>query len=103
VEGIGKNGHAFTFRLGQDVDCGGALEGVGTFEDIRELKRLLVNDEERLARNLLSRFIVYATGAPVSFADRAELDEMLEHARKQAWGVRTLIHQVVQSDLFLHK
>ena len=103
VEGIGKNGHEFRFRLAQDVECQGELPDVGRFEDIGELKKLLAANERRLARNLLHRFIVYATGAPVSFSDRSEVEAMLDGAQADDYGVRTLIRELVQSELFRRK
>ena len=100
VDGIGKNGHRFEFRLAQPVDCTGTLLGGASFRDVRDLKQLLAKDERRLARNLLHRFVVYATGAPVSFADRADVESILDQAAKNEYGVRSLIHALVQSELF---
>lgn len=100
VEGIGKNGHSFEFRAAQEVDCSGRLASGDTFADIRELKRLLAKDDRRIARNLLHQLIVYATGAPVTFGDRREVEEILDRAMVDEYGVRTLIHELVQSDLF---
>lgn len=103
VEGIGKNGHAFNFKLAQSVDCKGILLSGEAFDDVRGLKRLLASNERQLARNLLQRLIVYATGAPVSFGDRGEVEVMLDRAAGNEYGVRTLIHELVQSDLFRRK
>ena len=103
VEGIGKNGHRFRFKLAKPVECGGTLTGGESFADIRDLKRLLASDERRLARNLVNRLIVFATGAPVSFGDRREIEEMLDRAESRGYGVRTLIHEVALSDIFRNK
>ena len=103
VEGIGKNGHAFTFALAQPVDCGGTLLSGESFQNVSDLKALLAADERQLARNLLQQFIVFATGAPVSFSDRAAVEEMLDRAEPARYGVRTLIHELVQSELFRNK
>ena len=103
VKGIGKNGHAFTFRLSQPVDASGQLATGEPFHDIVEFKRLLLKNERQIARNLVRQFIVYGTGAPVSFADRAEVERILDAAAKDSYGVRSLLHQVVQSKLFTNK
>lgn len=103
VEGIGKNGHLFKFKLAQAVDCGGTLISGESFEDIRDLKQLLASNERQLARNLLHQLIVYATGAPVSFGDRGEVELMLDRAEMNHYGVRTLIYQIVQSEMFRSK
>jgi hypothetical protein len=101
--GIGKNGHAFAFTLAQSVDCQGTLLTGESFDDVRALKRALASQERQLARNLLRQLIVYATGAPVTFGDRREVEEMLDRARQTDYGVRTLIHEVVASRIFRHK
>jgi hypothetical protein len=103
VKGLGKNGHDFTFKLGQPVDASGEMPGYGKFKDIRELKALLASNDRQIARNMVRQFITYATGAPPSFADRAEVERILDASVKDGYGVRTLIHQVVRSNLFTHK
>jgi hypothetical protein len=103
VKGIGHNGNFFHFGLGPDVDASGELPDGRPFQDVRELKRLLVSDQEQLARNLVRQLVVYATGAPVGFADRAAIEEILRANRSRDFPVRSLIHGVVQSDLFRNK
>lgn len=103
VKGIGKNGHTFKFRLAQPVDSQSTLLTGESFNDVQSLKKLLASQERQLARNLLQRLMVYATGAPVSFADRREVEEMLDRAKEKNYGVRTLIHEVIQSQMFCIK
>ena len=100
VEGIGKNGHAFKFRLAQMVESHGKLMDGREFKNIHELKQHLAKDERAIARNLVQQLIVYATGAPVSFADRGEVESILDECAENGFGVRSLIHGVVQSELF---
>ena len=73
------------------------------FDDILEFKKLLLEDEKVIARNLAEQLIVYATGAPVRFADRDDVDDILEACRSSQYGVRSLIHEIVQSPLFRRK
>lgn len=103
VPGIGHNGIRFRYTLGPEVDSSGELLSGETFQNIRELKQLLARDEEQLAKNLLQQLIVYATGAPIGFSDRGAVAKLLENTRESGYGVRSLIHQIVQSDLFLNK
>jgi len=103
VTGTGKNGQAFAFHWGQPVDPSGVLPDGRKFEDVRSLKKLLLADERQLARNLAQQLIVFATGAPVRFGDRATLEQILDHAQTQKYGVRSLIHGIVQSSLFQNK
>jgi hypothetical protein len=102
-KGIGKNGQKFTFHEGPPVDCTGQLPDGRKFKDIRELKAMLVGDERQIARNLVRQLIVYGTGAPVRFGDRAKVEQILDRAAASHYGVRSLVQEIVQSDLFLNK
>ncbi len=61
------------FLLGLPVDPSGELAADRKFADIRELKHLLLQDERQIARNFAEQLNAYATGTPVSFADRDAL------------------------------
>ncbi|WP_435020925.1 DUF1592 domain-containing protein [Tundrisphaera sp. TA3] len=102
-KGRGKNGQPFAFRDASPVEAGGVLPDGRSFRDIRELKQKLADDEEQLARNLAGQFVVYATGTPVGFADRPEVERILARARDKGYGVRSLIHEIIQADLFRNK
>lgn len=102
-QGFGRNGVAFAFHLGPRVDPSGQTADGRTFRDIREFKRLLLADERQIARNLVQQLAVYATGAPPTFSDRIAIDRILQRARSTKYGVRRLVHELVQSDLFLRK
>ena len=73
------------------------------FRDVRELKQLLLADDKQIARNLAKQLAVYATGAPVRFSDREEIERALQRASSSHYGVRSLVHELVQSELFLMK
>ena len=102
-KGFGHGGQKFVFHQGLAVDSSGELADGRKFADIREFKQLLLTDETQLARNLAKQLTVYATGAPVRFSDRAEIEKILQRANTSRYGVRTLIHELIQSDLFLKK
>jgi hypothetical protein len=103
VKGFGHNGLSFAFCMGLNVDSSGELPDGSRFQNVRELKKLLLRDESQIARNLLNMLTIYATGAPVGFGDRAELERMLKDTRDENFGVRTMIHELVQSNLFRTK
>ena len=70
---------------------------------LTQFKKLLLQDEEAIARNLTEQLLVYATGAPVGFADRDDVSAILEKSRPSEFGVRSIIHAIIQSSLFLRK
>ncbi len=103
VRGFGKNGWPFAFTLAQPVDPSGQLKDGQTFNDVRDFKKLLLKDETQIARNFARQLSVYATGAPVRFSDRQKIEAILQKARGTQYGVRSIVQELVQSELFLNK
>jgi hypothetical protein len=103
ARGYGMNGQAFQFHYALPVDSAGELPGGRPFKDVRELKKLLAEDEVPIARNLVRQLTVFATGAPVRFSDRAEVEKILAAAKANQYGVRSIVHTIVQSELFRNK
>ncbi len=102
-KGVGMNGQAFTFHYGLPVDCAGTLADGRSFQNVRDFKQLLQRDEKSLARNLACQLAIYATGAPISFSDGESIEQVLDKSSSNRWGVRSIIHAIVQSKLFLNK
>ncbi len=101
--GIGRGGQKFAFHLALPVDSSGQTPEGKPFADVREFKRLLLEDEAQIARNLVRQLVVYATGAPVRFSDRAAVEAILGRTRAGGYGVRSLVRELVQSELFRRK
>jgi hypothetical protein len=101
--GYGMNGQAFAFHYGLPVDAAGELPDGRTYRDVREFKQLVVQDETPIARHLASQLLIFATGSPVHFSDRPALDRILARTSAGHYGVRALVHEIVQSDLFQTK
>jgi hypothetical protein len=89
-----------SFKLGPKVDSSGVLPDGRTYANFTEFQALLVADREVLLTNLARQFAVYSTGRGVSFADRDEIAALTAATNKNGGGVRTLIHELVQSPLF---
>lgn len=101
ITGIDPAGHPYTYYVGHAVDAAGKLRTGETFQDIRELKRLLVANPRGLARNFLHHLALHATGAPVGFADRQEIEAMLDACAEGGYRIGDLLHALVQSRIFL--
>ena len=102
--GVGLSGQRFAFHYALPVDWAGTLPGGAAFQNVREFKKLLVEREEHtVARNLVRQLLIYATGAPAGFAGRQSVDRILQESRRSAYGVRSLVRGIVQSELFQHK
>ena len=101
--GVGMNGQRFVFHYALPVDCAGELPDQRKFADVRELKKMLLEEEVSIARNLARQLTIYATGAPVRFSDRDQIEQLLIRTADREYGVRGLIMEIVQSDLFQTK
>jgi hypothetical protein len=47
--------------------------------------------------------MVYATGAAIQFGDRPAVEQVLARSQATHYGVQSLIHEVVQSEVFRTK
>jgi hypothetical protein len=93
----------YEYKLGPPVDASGELADGRRFANIDNFKRLLMEREDQVARNLTQDLLTYATGAGIQFADREVVDEILSRLDSREGGLRTLVHEVVQSPTFRNK
>ena len=101
ITGIDQTGHDFSYTLANAVDASGKLIDGRGFQNIHGLKEILAANPRQLARNLLHQFTIYATGVPVRFGDRAEIETMLDACAKDGYRVRDLLLALTQSKIFL--
>ena len=88
------------FKLGPKVDSSGVLPDGRKFSGMAEFQTLLAADKDALLTNLAKQFAVYSTGRGVSFADRDEIAAVVAVTNKNGGGVRALLHDLIQSQLF---
>ena len=89
-----------SFKLGPKVDASGALADGRKFADIAEFQSLLAAAPALLLKNLAQQLTIYSTGRPLAFSDRAEIARLVIRTEAQGGGIRTLVHELVQSALF---
>lgn len=94
---------AYQYGLGRQVEAGDTLPDGRQFADIAEFKKLLLTHPDQIARCLTQKLVTYATGQPVGFGDHAAVDRILVEAKKSDYGLRSLVHAVVTSELFRRK
>lgn len=93
----------YQYGLGRPIEAADTLPDGRQFSDIDELKQLFLADPEQIARCLTEKLITYATGQPVGFDDRKQVNLILAEARASDYGLRTLVHALVASELFRSK
>lgn len=91
------------YQQGPKVDVGDRLTDGTAFNDFETFRELVLRDPDQLARGLAAKLIIYATGSPIGYADRRELEAIVAESKAKQHGVRALIHAVVQSPLFRMK
>lgn len=96
-------GRGVRYKRGPAVDADDVLADGRQFSGIDEFKRLLLEDPEQIVRGFAGTLVTYATGSPVQFADSVELDAIVKRGAANDFGLRSLIHEVVQSRLFRQK
>jgi mono/diheme cytochrome c family protein len=88
---------------GLAVDCSGKTPAGQTFSDIRELRKVIAQNPAQLARGVTRHLVTYATGAPATRLDQPAIDAIVTASAKDNHGLRSLIHGIVQSELFRSK
>lgn len=91
------------YKQGLPVDASGITEDGQPFADLFEFREHLLKDERQIARNLVERFLTFATGSEVTFADRAEIESILDGTEADHYPVRDLLELVVLSPTFRSK
>ncbi|MCO6456492.1 MAG: DUF1592 domain-containing protein [Pirellulaceae bacterium] len=92
--------HYVQYRQGPDVDPSGTTADGQPFADLREYKQLLLRDETALPRALARLLLTYATGRHLGFSDRPDVERIVNELKTNDYGLRSLIHAVVQSETF---
>jgi len=89
------------YGKGPAVDPSGITPTGDAFADVEEYQAILLDKElGQIARHFATQLITLATGAEVEFADRDEVHRIVASVADRGYPVRSIIHEVVQSDLF---
>lgn len=89
------------YRLGLPVDASGQLPDGRIFHGPGALIDLLAEDPKRLAIAFVSHLSRYATGTPIRYADRDEIERIVDSTSDRNYGVRSLICAFSESPMFL--
>ncbi len=90
-------------RKGPKVDPSYHLADGRPFEGFNQFRELIANEQKMLARNFAEKLLVYGTGAPIAFADRDQVEQIVDSTSDDRYGMRSLLNEVVLSPIFLSK
>jgi hypothetical protein len=102
-ESVTIDGRRMAYHIGKKVDPSDVTEDGKPFANVDEFKQLLLRDKDQLARALATKLITYGTGAAPTSVDRAEIDRLVAAVREKDYGLRSLVHEIVKSELFRNK
>ncbi|MFT4546906.1 MAG: hypothetical protein ACI8XO_001541 [Verrucomicrobiales bacterium] len=91
------------YLKGADVDSSSILPDETEVADIRAYKDILASRPEMIARNVVGKLVTYSTGVHTRPGDALAIDAILKRAEPKKFGLKTLILETVQSELFTHK
>lgn len=90
------------YRVGLPVESDSAFLDGRAFDGFVEFRDHLMNDPDTIARSLATKLLVYGCGRPITPADRPHVDAVVNAAKENNLGLRSMIHAVVDSELFLN-
>lgn len=103
AEEVVLDGRKMNYYRGPRVDPSGVTEDGQPFQNIDEFRQLLLRDKDQLARALTIKLLTYATGGAPTKSDRPEIEAIVARLRANHYGFRSLLHEVVQSEMFRNK
>jgi len=107
VTGSGKtvyvNGRRMPYHRGKKVEPSDVLPDGRRFDNIDEFKQLLLRDKPQLAKALTTKLLTYATGRAPQASDRKAVEAIVKTISAKNYGLRSLVHEIVQSELFRNK
>ncbi|MBC9868399.1 MAG: DUF1592 domain-containing protein [Opitutae bacterium] len=100
---IGKERHFYLNSEGEKskvVDTSGMVPTGQDFQDINELKAILLDRKRLFAKCLTEKMLTYALGRELTFVDRGAVVGILENLENRGGGLKDLVELVVTSEAF---
>ncbi|MCA9049266.1 MAG: DUF1592 domain-containing protein [Planctomycetaceae bacterium] len=101
--GLEINGNRVRYKLGPPVDASGEMPDGRSFTGFQDFRRLLADDPDTLCRAFAAKLLTFASGRELGFSDRPEIDRIVTQTRSRNYGIRTLLYEVVSSEIFRSK
>ena len=91
------------WKDGLPVDSTGVTPAGKAFEGVKQLREMLAKNPEQLARGATRHLLTYSTGQPATPLDQSTIEAIVKGTAKDEYGLRSLVHGVIQSELFRMK
>lgn len=90
-------------QKGKPIDASSKTPDGRPFTDLKGFQQLIVQDPVALAKNVVRHLTAYGTGATCEFADRDDVAAIVSRSADSGYGFRTLLMNLIASDLFASK
>ncbi|TWU50626.1 hypothetical protein Poly51_39180 [Rubripirellula tenax] len=97
------NGEGFRGKNAPLIDVSGEFPEGDSFASLDEYKAGLLARRDAFTRNLVEKMLTYALTRPVGYADRQTVETITDSVRSDDYQMRTLIREVVASEIFQSK
>jgi len=84
------------------IDTSGKLPSGETFQDVRDLKKILLERKDMFVRALTEKLMMYALGREMAFSDRPQINAIIDELERRRGGLQDLVEIVITSDAFLN-
>jgi hypothetical protein len=88
------------YYAGLPVESNGELPDGRTFAGFVEFRKRLLEDPDAIARAIAEKLLVYGCGRPVTHSERSSVESVVTASRTKQLGLRSMIHAIVESELF---
>lgn len=85
---------------GKRIDINDTLPRHGQFTTFQEFRDILKGQESLLYDNMADQLATYALGRSMGYADEDSLETIVQNTRSSNGGLRTMVKEIVSSDLF---
>jgi hypothetical protein len=85
------------------IEPGGVLPDGDRFQNVSELKKLLMDQQDALAEELTESILAYALGRTVEFSDADNVAAILNQIKGNRYRLQDLIREIALSPLFRKK
>ena len=83
------------------IDSSGKLPSGEDFQSFTEFKQVLLESRKDVfAKSLIEKLLSYSTGRHMEWSDRAEVDRIFNRVQAADYGVKTMVEEVLLSEIF---
>ncbi len=99
----GQRSHYASGKTTLKIDTSGQLPTGEPFNDIADVKTILLTRKRQFAHCLVEKMVSYSIGRPLTIHDRPDVDRLVDRLTKQNGGLQDLVLSIVTCDPFLSR